>query len=728
MVELIYHEYCLAETAGLDPDPDEYLRRFPAVREPLARLLHLHETIDASQLLGWSEPADLPEVGDEIGPYRLVRELGRGGFARVFLAEQADLDDRLVVVKVSRQVTPEPRLLARARHPHIVEVLWHGLAEGGALQLICMPFLGGATLAALLAVRPRRGARPRSGRDLLAALDRVAAPEYPRSGRRPPRPRDRRAAVLSPGDGLGRRPAGRGARPRLRPGRGARRRQAVERPADGRRRPDAARLQPRRRLAVSRRGGRVERPGGDARLHGPRAAPERRRPVAGRAAQAGRPPPRRPVFARHGPARSPGRAPPGLPDQGPRPLAGGAGRRLCPVPRPRGRGDDPGRADPDPAGAAVDPGAVPGPRPGRPLQEGRRARRGPRPLADRPRAGLRQGAGLAARPGPLGPPPPPGAGRRRAGAGRRRLGRAGGRPRIPGGPADAVPGQVGPRLGPPRGGDRPVLQGSATGNPTRRPTRRWSRCGAWSSTASPAPATGGAETTSATCRGPIARSWRPGSWSKSSGTPVPWPSAPIRRRTGGAGWPSWSGPWPRPPSRHCVPRRTSWPGAWACPIPAPGPMGATGPPPRPVGWRITCSASRPSRPAPATRWPIIGPSCARAPVLLGPLRLRRGLRPPPQLRHRRRTLPIVPRPAARQRPLHNLLAGCLFQMGRYDEALAECDHSLALDPDQADGYRTRAYIRNHLKQRESVDLRGGRQPVRGPDAIPGAGPRAEAPP
>jgi eukaryotic-like serine/threonine-protein kinase len=183
MVELIYHEYCLAETAGHNPDPDEYLRRFPAVREPLERLLHLHETIGASQLLGWSEPVDLPEVGDEIGPYRLVRELGRGGFARVFLAEQADLDDRPVVVKVSRQVTTEPRLLARARHPHIVEVLWHGLAEGGSLQLICMPFLGGATLSSLLAVRPRRGVRPKTGRDLLAALDRVGAPEYPRSGR-----------------------------------------------------------------------------------------------------------------------------------------------------------------------------------------------------------------------------------------------------------------------------------------------------------------------------------------------------------------------------------------------------------------------------------------------------------------------------------------------------------------------------------------------------------------
>jgi len=42
-----------------------------------------------------------------------------------------------------------------------------------------MPFLGGATLAAVLSDRKRRGGRPRTGRDLLKELDRVSAPEYP---------------------------------------------------------------------------------------------------------------------------------------------------------------------------------------------------------------------------------------------------------------------------------------------------------------------------------------------------------------------------------------------------------------------------------------------------------------------------------------------------------------------------------------------------------------------
>jgi serine/threonine protein kinase len=178
-VTLIYHAYRLAEAAGLDPDPTAYLEQFPAQAGWLARLFRLNRALDALPPGRFADRASLPEVGDEIGPFLLVRTLGEGGFARVFLAEQSDLDHRLVVVKVSTRITPEPRLLARARHSHIVEVLWHSLIDDGLLQLICMPFLGGATLAAVLADLQRRERRPRSGRDLLGGLDRVSAREYP---------------------------------------------------------------------------------------------------------------------------------------------------------------------------------------------------------------------------------------------------------------------------------------------------------------------------------------------------------------------------------------------------------------------------------------------------------------------------------------------------------------------------------------------------------------------
>ena len=179
--ELIYHEYCLAEASDLAPDPADYLRRFPDHADRLARLFALHGALPSSALRDWAGPAELPSAGDEIGPYRLLRELGRGAFARVFLAEQADLDHRLVVLKVSTRSTAEPRLLARARHPHIVEVLRHATTDDGALHLVCMPFLGGATLASVLEGRRGLGRVARSGLDLLADLDRASAPEYPQA-------------------------------------------------------------------------------------------------------------------------------------------------------------------------------------------------------------------------------------------------------------------------------------------------------------------------------------------------------------------------------------------------------------------------------------------------------------------------------------------------------------------------------------------------------------------
>ena len=127
-------------------------------------------------------PANLyPCAGVEVGPFFLRRELGRGSFSRVFLAEQMNLENRLVVVKVATHLTREPWLLARVRHPHVADVVSHALVEDCGFHLICMPFWGGATLSAVLAERQRHGA-PLSGTDLLGDLDAVAAPEFPPSG------------------------------------------------------------------------------------------------------------------------------------------------------------------------------------------------------------------------------------------------------------------------------------------------------------------------------------------------------------------------------------------------------------------------------------------------------------------------------------------------------------------------------------------------------------------
>ena len=190
-VQLIYREYCLAELKGTRVDPAVFLDRFPEYRGLLDRLFSVHSACSSSQLDFWLDPTAsedvFPEPGDEIGPYLLKRELGRGTFARVFLAEQCDLESRLVILKLSTRLTREPWLLARARHSQIVEILSHSVVDDGAFQLICMPFLGGATLSEVLNLRrPLR--RPRA---CAATCSRIWTQSRP-PNTPPSIPRDRR--------------------------------------------------------------------------------------------------------------------------------------------------------------------------------------------------------------------------------------------------------------------------------------------------------------------------------------------------------------------------------------------------------------------------------------------------------------------------------------------------------------------------------------------------------
>src|SRR5262245_1031087 len=89
--------------------------------------------------VGLSESTD----GDppRIGRYRIIRRLGQGGFGRVYLAHDDDLD-RPVAIKVpnpERITDPEDveaylteaRILARMDHPNIVPVHDVGRTDDG---------------------------------------------------------------------------------------------------------------------------------------------------------------------------------------------------------------------------------------------------------------------------------------------------------------------------------------------------------------------------------------------------------------------------------------------------------------------------------------------------------------------------------------------------------------------------------------------------------------------
>lgn len=97
-------------------------------------------------------PAD-PHIGRHIGPYRVLRALGRGGMGAVYLAERADGQYRRVVaVKVIRseidsevlhqRFLTERQILASLSHPNIASLLDGGVTDDGRPYLV-MEFVEG---------------------------------------------------------------------------------------------------------------------------------------------------------------------------------------------------------------------------------------------------------------------------------------------------------------------------------------------------------------------------------------------------------------------------------------------------------------------------------------------------------------------------------------------------------------------------------------------------------
>ena len=112
----------------------------------------------------------LPEVGEEVFGFRLRGELGRGAFARVFLAEQARLAGRPVALKVSAIDGDEPQTLAQLQHTNIVPIYSVHEDQRAGLRLLCMPYFGGASLSEVLRKAWHGRTSPNSGADLIRAL------------------------------------------------------------------------------------------------------------------------------------------------------------------------------------------------------------------------------------------------------------------------------------------------------------------------------------------------------------------------------------------------------------------------------------------------------------------------------------------------------------------------------------------------------------------------------
>jgi len=101
-------------------------------------------------------------IGENVGPYRIIEQLGQGGMATVFKAYHAALD-RYVAIKVLHpafkeepnflsRFQREARVVARLEHPNIVPI--YDFAEHKGQPYLVMKFIEGQTLKAHMNEKP----------------------------------------------------------------------------------------------------------------------------------------------------------------------------------------------------------------------------------------------------------------------------------------------------------------------------------------------------------------------------------------------------------------------------------------------------------------------------------------------------------------------------------------------------------------------------------------------
>lgn len=159
LMDLIYSEVVLRESAGETVTPGEYCERFPELATEIARQFQIHSLLssDAGIILPATDAARI-----EIPGFELLEQAGSGGSGVVYKARDRKID-RVVAIKVlgvvdaiqkkrREQLMREAAAAASLKHPGIVEV--YQLGESGGAPFVVMEFMSAGSLGELVRKDP----------------------------------------------------------------------------------------------------------------------------------------------------------------------------------------------------------------------------------------------------------------------------------------------------------------------------------------------------------------------------------------------------------------------------------------------------------------------------------------------------------------------------------------------------------------------------------------------
>jgi serine/threonine protein kinase len=171
LLDRVYDEFCDLRAAGVDVDPEDYCARYPNLEVSLRKLFVAHNEVSGDLETVRHAARSWPQPNEEFLEYSLLSELGRGTFARVFLAREMNLGGRLVALKLTLHETTEPATLGKLQHPGVVPVYSTRYDVATGFTIVVMPFLGGCTFCHVLDYLRalRGGGQPRRASVLLDA-------------------------------------------------------------------------------------------------------------------------------------------------------------------------------------------------------------------------------------------------------------------------------------------------------------------------------------------------------------------------------------------------------------------------------------------------------------------------------------------------------------------------------------------------------------------------------
>jgi serine/threonine-protein kinase len=165
----------LVERASLPPDERRLARHLRLV----AAVAQVHRTLEAEEPAAAAAVAVAHQPGDPWGSLRLIEKLGQGAFGEVWRAHDALLESDVALKlidsrpgrrDVTARVLKEGRILARLKHPNVLTV--HGVEQHQGQVGLRMEYVRGRTLEQLLAANGPFGDREAAliGQDLCRAL------------------------------------------------------------------------------------------------------------------------------------------------------------------------------------------------------------------------------------------------------------------------------------------------------------------------------------------------------------------------------------------------------------------------------------------------------------------------------------------------------------------------------------------------------------------------------